>query len=122
MDGKHFKIKCPPKTGSAFFNYKHYFSLVLMASVDADGLFLTIDVGDYGRNSDARVFRRSSLGKAIENDSLDVPEPKPSPHWENKDPFPYYFVADEAFPLKKNLMRPFPKRTLNKNRRIFNYR
>lgn len=88
MDGKHVKIKCPPKTGSAFFNYKHYFSLILMASVDADGLFLAVDVGDYGRNSDARVFRRSSLGKAIENDSLDAPEPKPLPHWETKDPFP----------------------------------
>lgn len=45
-----------------------------MACVDADGIFLTVDVGDYGRNSDGRVFRRSSIGKAIENDLLDVPD------------------------------------------------
>ncbi|XP_015376947.1 PREDICTED: uncharacterized protein LOC107171233 [Diuraphis noxia] len=101
IDGKHFKIKCPPKTGSAFFNYKQYFSIVLMACVDTNGLFLTIDVGDYGRNSDGRVFRRSSLGKAIDNDLLDVPDPKPLPGWGSKGPFPHFFVADEAFPLKK---------------------
>lgn len=93
-----------------------------MACVDADGIFLTIDVGDYGRNSDGRVFRRSSLGIALENSTLAIPEPRPLPGWENKGNFPHYFVADEAFPLKKNLMRPFPKRSLNKERRIYNYR
>jgi len=93
-----------------------------MACVDADGIFLTIDVGDYGRNSDGRVFRRSSLGIALENSALDIPESRPLPGWENKGNFPHYFVADKAFPLKKNLMRPFPKRSLNKERRIYNYR
>ncbi|XP_022165851.1 uncharacterized protein LOC111030591 [Myzus persicae] len=93
-----------------------------MACVDADGLFLTIDVGDYGRNSDGRVFRRSSLGITLENNALDILEPKVLPGWENKDKFPHYFVADEAFPLKTNIMRPFPKRSLNKERRIYNYR
>lgn len=72
-----------------------------MACVDAGGLFLTIDVSDYGRNSDAKVFRRSSLGKAIENDLLDAPDPKPLPGWDSKGSFPHIFVANEAFPLKK---------------------
>lgn len=80
-----------------------------------------IDVGDYSRNSDGRVFRRCSLGRGLENNSLDLPEPKPLPGWESKGNYPYYFVADEAFPLKINLMRPFPKRSLNKERHIYNY-
>lgn len=122
IDGKHFKIKCPPKSGSAFYNYKKYFSVVLMACIDADGIFLTIDVGDYGRNSDGRVFKRSSLGKGLEENTLNIPNLKPLPGWEDKGHFPYYFVADEAFPLKLNLMRPYPKRILNTNRRIYNYR
>lgn len=46
--GKHFRIKCLPNTGSAYFNYKSYFSIVLMSCVDADGLFTTIDVGEVG--------------------------------------------------------------------------
>ena len=35
---------------------------------------------------------------------------------------PYVLVCDEAFPLRPYLMRPFPGRTLNDERRVFNYR
>lgn len=32
-----------------------------MACVDADGLFTTINVGEFGRNIDSAVFRTSNL-------------------------------------------------------------
>lgn len=36
---------------------------------------------------------------------------------------PYAFVADEAFPLKEYLMRPFPGAQLGtENKKIYNYR
>jgi len=35
---------------------------------------------------------------------------------------PFVFVADEAFGLHTNLLRPYPGRWLNNTRRIFNYR
>ena len=49
------------------------------------------------------------------------------------DTVPYVFVGDEAFPLKPNIMRPFPGvnnindedpeiRQRARNRRVFNYR
>lgn len=120
LDGKHFRIKCLPGTGSTFYNYKGYFSIVLMACVDADGLFTTIDVGDVGRNSDGAVFRTSSLGLSLQLRLLDLPQPRPLPS--TNDDFPYFFVADEAFPLKNYLMRPYSKRTLDNRKRVFNYR
>jgi len=35
LDGKHIVIKKPPKSGTSFHNYKHTFSDVLMALVEA---------------------------------------------------------------------------------------
>ena len=48
LDGKHFNMKKPPHSGSAFFNYRKFFSLVLMASCDANRRFTWFNLGDYG--------------------------------------------------------------------------
>ena len=77
LDGKHIAIKKPKKSESEYFNYKGYFSLVLLALVDADYKFLWVNVGASWSSSDAQIFNRSKLKRRIENGTLGLPSPEP---------------------------------------------
>lgn len=122
LDGKHVVIQAPANSGSQFFNYKKTFSIVLLALVDAHYRFIAVDVGGYGRNSDGGLFTISNLGKALEKNKLNVPKDNALPNTQTI--MPYVIVGDEAFPLKKYLLRPYPGSQIQEDRskRIFNYR
>ncbi|XP_033971401.1 uncharacterized protein LOC117470684 [Trematomus bernacchii] len=136
LDGKHINIRPPPRTGSTYYNYKHTFSIVLMALVDSNYKFLYVDVGCNGRISDGGVFGGCSLQDALENRTCNIPAPAPLPA--SDQAVCYHIVADEAFPLKEHLMKhlkehlmkhlkehlmkPYPNRRLAVEERIFNYR
>jgi len=121
IDGKHIRIKCPKKSGSMFFNYKQFYSIVLMAVADANYKFIMIDVGSYGKDSDGGILSNSNILKRLENRTLKLPYPKKLPN--SNLISPYTFIADEAFPLRTYMMRPYPRRLLNdENKSYFNYR
>ena len=128
IDGKHVRILHPPGTGSDYFNYKGYFSIVLMAVVGPDAEFIFADVGCQGRISDGGVLRNTEFYQALEASKLNIPDPKPLPvnelmSSEDWNPTtPHYFVGDDAFSLTPNIMKPYPKRGLTEEQRIFNYR
>ena len=120
MDGKHIITKQPVNSGSYYFNYKNSFSIVLLALVDANYRFIYIDVGCNGRISDGGVFRNSSLSLALSENSLNMPDPRIVDG--DDSPLPYVVVADDAFPLKTYIMKPYSQRGLTPEKRIFNYR
>ncbi|KAK0142027.1 Protein ALP1-like [Merluccius polli] len=122
LDGKHVQIQAPNNTGSQFFNYKGTFSIVLLAVVDAKYCFRLIDVGNYGRASDGGTLANSAFGRALQDGTLSLPADSVLPAAEDLGPLPHVFVADEAFPLRRNLMRPFPGIHPPGRKRTFNYR
>lgn len=122
IDGKHVIIRKPLKSGSNYFNYKQSFSIVLLAAVDANYKFCIVDIGTKGRFSDGFTFTNCNFGKRLLSNTLDIPKPKPIDN--SDEEVPYVFVADAAFPLLENLMRPYPgvKTKSSIPNRIFNYR
>lgn len=119
VDGKHVTITCPPNSGSMYYNYKKQYSIVLMAMCDANYNFVGVDIGAYGGNADGSVFAQSAFGYRLLHGELELPQPSALP---NGDVLPYFIVGDAAFPLKSNLMRPYPGRNLEILQENFNYR
>lgn len=105
MDGKHIIKQSPIKTGSEYYNYKSFFSIVFFALVDADYNFLFVDVGSQGRISDGGVFKHTKLYDLIEKGKLKLPEKDVLPGRDR--PVPYVIVADEAFGLTEHIMKPY---------------
>ena len=120
IDGKHVAIRCPAKSGSLFYNYKGFFSIVLLAVVDAEYKFLYVDIGASGSGSDAGVFSQTELKEALESGNIGLPEPDNLPN--DDQPVPYFIVGDDAFGLQTWMMKPLPHRNMSMEDRIFNYR
>ena len=125
LDGKHISLQKPPDSGTLFWNYKGYCSLVLLALVDANYRFIFVDIGEYGSNTDSNVFRASKFGELFMENKLNIPGVKRLPNFNQEGPVPHVIVADEAFPQMHSLMRPYPrsaKATLPRDEAVFNYR
>lgn len=118
--GKNLAMRCPSRGGSKWYNYKGFHSLVLLVLVDADYRFLYVDVGASGCGSDGGIFAKTNICQALEEKTLSLPDPEPLPGGDI--PVPYFIVADDAFPLRTWLMKPYPHRCIFRERRIFNYR
>lgn len=120
LDGKHIRILSPDHSGSLFFNYKGYNSIILLALVDSKYRFMYVDIGAYGKECDSTVFHNTKLHELLQQGQLPIPGPEPLPG--THIPVPYVFVADEGFPLTNNIMRPYPGKHLTVQQRVFNYR
>lgn len=129
MDGKHICIKCPNLSGSNYYSYKGFGSMVLIAICDSKCCFILHDKGQFSSNNDSNNLVvtipnkiRSSLAHSripdlIENNILDIPSL--STYKSSLfNPLPYIFIGDEIFPLKTWFLRSFP----GKLNEIFNYR
>lgn len=82
-----------------------------------------VDIEAPGRCSDGGVFRNCSWGKQIITNTIDFPADIEIDV--ESGPMPFCVIANEVFPLLKNLMRPYPGRSkgnLPEDQIIFNYR
>ena len=121
LDIKHVQIHPLPNSGSLYYNYKQFNSIVLLALVDALCRFLYVDVGSYGRISDGGVFSSCSLSTALESNLLHIPV-ECKLLGSSCTVTPFVFVADDAddaFPPKTYIMKPFGSKNLSHQHSIY---
>ena len=61
MDGKHVRLQCPKLSGSNYYNYKEFYSIMLLAICDAKYCFILHDTGQFGSNNDSGVLANSGI-------------------------------------------------------------
>lgn len=99
-----------------------------MAVVGPCAEFSFCDIGCQGRIRDGGVLRNTVFFQALQANKLNIPPPSTllkddTELLEDWNPvIPHYFVGDEAFALSQNIMKPYPKRGLTEEQRVFNYR
>lgn len=93
---------------------------MLVAVVDAHYKFVYVTVGAQGRLSDGGLFAHSDLRRAMEAGLLNVPPPELLPN--TNTVMPYMFIADDAFPLRTDLQKPYSHQQVDHDQRIYNYR
>ena len=122
IDGKHVRIKNPALAGSMYFNYKKFYSMVLLALVDANYNFMYADIGACGSESDGGVFAHTRLKYLFEHMGANLPPPEALSADPAGRPVGYFMLGDEAFGLAPWMLRPYPSRGFTRAERIFNYR
>lgn len=117
IDGKHIRICQPARSGALYYNYKNFYSIVLMAIVNHNYEFIYVDVGKQGRISDGGVIQATTFYRRLQNETLNLPKPM-----DCEENLNFVFIGDEAFALEEHVLKPFPQKSLNYERRIYNYR
>lgn len=94
--------------------------MVLQGVADAHKRFIAVEVGGRGRQSDGGTFHYSVINSLIESDEYNIPPESRVPG--SSYTLPYVLIGDEAYPLKTNLLRPFPSTNLTVEKDNFNRR
>lgn len=92
--------------------------VAMLAVVDANYKFLCASVGTGGCESDASLFAHSDLCRVMDRGILNFPPPEPLPNTDIE--MPYMLVGDGGFPLRSDLMKPYPCSQMDHRRRVFN--
>ena len=84
-------------TGTKYYNYKGFFSMILLAVCDARYNFLLYDVGQYGSTNDSGALAESDFGKAFNQRLFNYPAPEKIPECPSDMPF---FLVGQFFHSK----------------------
>lgn len=85
-----------------------------MALVNVNYEFVYVNVGCNGRVSDGGIFESTDFHDKLINKTLNLPSTD-----DTTENLNFVFVADEAFALPENILKPYPQKKLSGEQRIF---
>ena len=97
-----------------------FFPVVLQGVSDSESKLISVDIDAYGKQSDGATFSASTLYHFLEDCESTLP--KPASFEGSGTEMPFVILGDEACPLKTYLMKPFARKDLSCEERVFNYR
>ncbi|XP_068690124.1 uncharacterized protein [Montipora foliosa] len=121
IDGCHIPIQCPPgglKACKEYHNFKNFYSIVMMAIVDAQDRFIWASVGFPGNSHDSVIFQSTELWHDITENNIIPPITKTIG---DTEVYPM-ILGDSAFPFRIWLMKPYGNEKLTPEQGYFNYR
>lgn len=121
IDGSHIPIKCPRGGAQAmkqYFNFKGFYSVVLMALVDAEYRFIWVSVGAPGNTHDSTLLQSTDLWKRIMEGEV---IPNIAQNLGNVE-VPPLILGDGAFPMRTFIVKPHGDAILSDKKRYFNFR
>ena len=105
----------PSGSRSLFYNHEHFFSVLLLALVDADYCFNAVAVVAIQKSSNSNVFKNSNTERNLELNQLAIPGSMPLPSDNNRKCMPFVIMGDETFTLSEYVLRPYLNRNLTTN-------
>jgi hypothetical protein len=105
IDGSHIHITAPKNLHQAYYNRRGFYSIVLLASCEANLSFNYVWTGNPGSSHDSTVLRASDLFNQSDE----------------KIPPGFYLLGDFGFPLLRWLVTPFRDYgNLTRQQKLFN--
>ena len=121
IDDSHLPIKCPaggPEAMKSYFNFKGFYSIVLMALVDAQYKFIWASVGAPGNTHDSTNFQSTKLWEGICSGVVILDKMQVC----NDVEIPPMILGDGAFPFRTWLIKPYGNAIPSEEERYLNYR
>lgn len=118
VDGTFVKVRKPSLYGDSYWCYKTYTAILLLACVDARGVFTYVNGGSPGSTGDAAVFNYSRLSRKIKNRHWLGTHSKVINNMEVKP----YLVGDSAFALTSYMMKCYNEGEDAPHQVTFNHR
>nr|CAI5836347.1 unnamed protein product [Callosobruchus analis] len=121
IDGKHIRTIKPYHSGSYYYIYKGFHSLVLLAIVNSSYELILVNFGINGRVADGGAIENKQFHGKLKSNDINLPD-SCEVGGNDSIKLPFVFVGDEAFALRLDFLKPFAQKDLTFPRKVFNYR